>query len=80
MDPEQLEWILDKAINLLLVLSHADAVVKAAMCSRDSLQHHLECVGGGRMQPNHLVKVRGGERVREGGKVGEGEEWEMCGL
>ena len=49
---------LQELVNLLLVMSQADGVVKGFVCTKDNLQQLLECLG--RVQPPHLVKVRGG--------------------
>ncbi len=43
-------------VSLLLLLSNADALVKAYCCSRDALQQHLDCLT--RLQPPSLVRVR----------------------
>jgi hypothetical protein len=51
----RVDWALDKASSLLLVMAHADAAVKATMCSKDGLQSLLDCLQ--RLQPPHLVKV-----------------------
>jgi hypothetical protein len=53
----RVDWALEKATSLLLVMAHADAAVKATMCSKDGLQNLLDCLQ--RLQPPHLVKVRG---------------------
>mmetsp|Transcript_5084 Transcript_5084/g.11041 ORF Transcript_5084/g.11041 Transcript_5084/m.11041 type:complete len:1296 (+) Transcript_5084:141-4028(+) len=50
-----LEWVLEKVVNLLLVMSHADTVVKSFMCTRDSLQSHLDCLD--RLHAPYLVKL-----------------------
>lgn len=49
------DWVLEKCSSLLLVLAHADAAVKATMCSKDGLQSILDCLQ--RLQPPHLAKV-----------------------
>jgi hypothetical protein len=49
------DWALEKCSSLLLVMAHADAAVKATMCSKDGLQSLLDCLQ--RLQPPHLVKV-----------------------
>ena len=46
---------LQELVNLLLVMSQADGVVKGFVCTKDNLQQLLECLG--RVQPPHLVKV-----------------------
>jgi len=53
------EWLLEKCLDLLLVLSHADSVVKGLMCSRDNLQQLLDLIQ--RLGPPGLLKVRGAE-------------------
>lgn len=52
----RVDWALEKASSLLLVLAHGDAAVKAAMCSKDALQSLLDCLQ--RLTPPHLVRVR----------------------
>jgi hypothetical protein len=49
------EWLQEKCLDLLLVLAHADNVVKSLMCSKDNLQHLLELTG--RLRPPGLIKV-----------------------
>jgi hypothetical protein len=53
IDP--LKWLLQELINLLLVLSQADGVIKGFVCTKDNLQQLLECLV--KLQPPHLVKV-----------------------
>jgi len=50
------EWLLEKSLDLLLVLAHADSVVKGLMCSKDNLQHLLDLTQ--RLGPPGLIKVR----------------------
>ncbi|KAG2444433.1 hypothetical protein HXX76_001186 [Chlamydomonas incerta] len=52
---EQVCYLLDKSVELLVVLSNADGAVKAAMCAHDCLLRHLDCLG--RLQPPHLVDM-----------------------
>lgn len=47
---------MDTTVYLLVVLSNADGAVKGAMCTRDNLLQHLDCLR--RLQPPHLVEVR----------------------
>lgn len=50
------DWLLEKCTTLLLLLAHADAVVKGTMCSKDNLQSLLDCLQ--RLQMPHLLRVR----------------------
>lgn len=54
-DIDPLQWLFQELINLLLVLSQADCVVKGFVCTKDNLQQLLECLG--KLQQPHLVKV-----------------------
>lgn len=51
------EWLQEKCLDLLLVLAHADSVVKGLMCSKDNLQHLLDLTQ--KLRPPGLMKVRG---------------------
>lgn len=55
------EWLLEKSLDLLLVLAHADTVVKGHMCSKDNLQHLLDLTQ--RLGPPGLIKVSFGRSV-----------------
>jgi hypothetical protein len=48
----------DAIVSLLLLLSNADALVKGYMCTRDTLQQHLDCLS--KLQPPALVRVSQG--------------------
>ncbi|GFR52579.1 hypothetical protein Agub_g15172 [Astrephomene gubernaculifera] len=52
---DQVTYLLDKSVYLLVVLSNADGAVKAAMCSHENLLQHLDCLV--RLQPPHLVEL-----------------------
>jgi hypothetical protein len=52
----QNEALLEKCLNLLLVLSACDGVVKGWMCSKDNLQQLLDLTQ--RLQMPGLLKVR----------------------
>jgi hypothetical protein len=43
-------------LDLLLVLAHADSVVKGLMCSKDNLQHLLDLTQ--KLRSPALIKVR----------------------
>lgn len=49
------DWLLEKSLDLLLVLAHADSVVKGIMCNKDNLQQLLDLTQ--RLQPPGLLKV-----------------------
>jgi hypothetical protein len=55
--PTQAEWLQEKCLDLLLVLAHADSVVKGLMCSKDNLQHLLDLTQ--KLRPPGLIKVSG---------------------
>eukprot|EP00798_Chlamydomonas_sp_ICE-L_P022122 gene22122-29182_t len=48
-------WLCDKVSTLLLVMAHADGVVKSFLCEKDCLRQHLECLV--KMQGPQLVKL-----------------------
>lgn len=50
------EWLLERCLQLLLVLAHGDSVVKGLMCSKDNLQHLLDLTQ--RLREPYLLKVR----------------------
>jgi hypothetical protein len=52
----------DAIVSLLLLLSNADALVKGYMCTKDTLQQHLDCLS--KLQPPALVRVRGKQQSR----------------
>lgn len=70
LSPEDLEWLIEKPVDLLLVLSHADAAVKGYMATKDNLKDLLDtlryCTPGPTqrwpMQPNMFVRVSGARR------------------
>lgn len=66
--PTKADLLLEKSLDLLLVLAHADSVVKGIMCSKDNLQHLLDLTQ--RLQTPGLLKV--------GGSRGDGCHW--CGV
>lgn len=49
------EWLLERCLQLLLVLAHGDSVVKGLMCSKDNLQHLLDLTQ--RLREPYLLKV-----------------------
>ena len=49
------DWLLEKCVDLLLVLANGDLVVKASMCSKDNIQSLLDCTQ--RLPMPHLYKV-----------------------
>jgi hypothetical protein len=51
------EWLLERCLQLLLVLAHGDSVVKGLMCSKDNLQHLLDLTQ--RLREPYLLKVGG---------------------
>jgi hypothetical protein len=53
---DDVDFLLDKCVCLLSVLSNADDVVKAAMATRDNLLNHMDCLG--RLPMPHVVEVR----------------------
>ncbi|GAX73992.1 hypothetical protein CEUSTIGMA_g1442.t1 [Chlamydomonas eustigma] len=53
VDP--LQWLLQEVVNLLLVMSQADLVVKSFVCHKENLQQCLDCLV--RIQPPHLLKL-----------------------
>lgn len=61
------DWALEKCASLLLVMAHADAAVKATICSKDGLQSLLDCLQ--RLQPPHLAKASGARGGRTWGGV-----------
>lgn len=56
--PTKADLLLEKSLDLLLLLAHADSVVKGIMCSKDNLQHLLDLTQ--RLQAPALLKVGGG--------------------
>ncbi|GIL49282.1 hypothetical protein Vafri_5411 [Volvox africanus] len=52
---DQVIYLMDTTVYLLVVLSNADGAVKNAMCTRDNLLQHLDCLR--RLQPPHLVEM-----------------------
>lgn len=50
------EWLQEKCLDLLLVLAHADSVVKGLMCSKDNLQHLLDLTQ--KLRSPAFIKVR----------------------
>jgi hypothetical protein len=57
--PTRAEWLLEKCLDLLLVLAHTDSIVKGLMCSKDNLQHVLDLTQ--RLSMPGLLKVRAAE-------------------
>ena len=51
------EWLLERCLQLLLVLAHGDSVVKGCMCGKDNLQHLLDLTQ--RLREPYLLKVCG---------------------
>jgi hypothetical protein len=49
------EWLMDKCVSLLLVLAHADSVVKSNMCNKENVQSLLDATQ--RLAMPHLLKV-----------------------
>ncbi len=64
----QVLYLMDTTVYLLVVLSNADGAVKSAMCTRDNLLQHLECLR--RLQPPHLVEVRQNGTILQGAAPG----------
>ncbi|KAJ9512924.1 hypothetical protein QJQ45_029056 [Haematococcus lacustris] len=55
LSTEELMALQEGVVSLLLLLSNADSLVKAALCTRDNLEKHLDCLG--KLQPPSLVRM-----------------------